>query len=124
MTYTVKNVAKISQWAQWKHTDKQVRDSWLHYLLTISFILFFFFFCSMTSIQQYVGVQFQNNPTTVLFETNYIRQFANIEVITLLILTSGLKRVLFLYIFLYLFWKEIVTEVDVHKTNFKIQKSN
>lgn len=52
-----------------------------------------------TTIQQYVGVQFQINP--LLFETNYIRQFANIEVITLAILTSGLKRVCFFIIYMF-----------------------
>lgn len=64
-----------------------------------------------TTIQQYVGVQFQINP--LLFETNYIRQFANIEVITLAILTSGLKRVCFLlFICFFLFILEVRSQVD------------
>lgn len=69
-----------------------------------------------TTIQQYVGVQFQINPNTLLFETNYMRQFANIEVITLVILTSDLKVFFLLFIcFLYLFWKS-----GVRLTKFKI----
>ena len=92
MTYAARNAANIWQGTQWKQRDRQDRYSWLHYLSTICLISL-----RLTSIQQQVGVQLQNSPTTLLFETNYTRQFPNIEVIMWLFLTSGLKKPWFLY---------------------------
>lgn len=78
-----------------------------------------------------MGVQFQNNTTTLLFETNYIRQFANIEVIALLILRSSLEMVYFLLFlcffvcFFNLFWKRNMNQVDLWpKTKFRISILN
>lgn len=97
MTYAVRNAANVWHGTQWKHSERQVRYSWLHYLSTICFISL-----RLTSIQQQVGVQLQNSPTTLLFETNYTRQFQNIEVIMWLFLTSSLKRLCFYIIYVIL----------------------
>lgn len=91
MANTVKNAAKISHRTQREHTDKQVRYSSLHYLLTQAKP--YFIHSLQYDFHSKVCVQLQNIPTTFLFETNYIGKF---EPNTLWILTSGLKRVCFL----------------------------
>lgn len=74
----------------------------------------------MTSIQQNECVQFQNNSTTLLFETNYIRQFANIVLITLLIFDKWPKEGLFFFNHLYLlfYFGIIVNKVDLWLKTF------
>ena len=60
-------------------------------------------------IKQHVGVQFPGKLNTLLFETNYTRQFANIEVITSFILKSGLMRGFFIMFFFLIFILEAGT---------------
>lgn len=94
MTYTDKKAAKISQRTQSKHTDKQVT-------FTVNAKTSFIFIPSnMNDFHSAVCVQFQNNPATSLFETNYML-FANIELVRLFILTSGQKRVCFYIIYMF-----------------------
>lgn len=69
--------------------------------------------------KQYVGVQLWMSPNTLLCETNYIRHFAITEVVTLVILTSGLKGFVFLIVFgLNVFILEVRSQTEF-KTSIK-----